>query len=107
MNNQDIGTLDRWRGRVAVVTEASSGIGWAIALDLLQAGLRVAVCARRLSVIEGLGEGAGMPDAFLVCRVDLRVASEIDGFFDTVRKHWQGVHVLVNNAGLGFAGDLA
>jgi len=103
-SNSDI---QRWRGRVAVVTGASSGIGRVITLGLLKAGMRVAVCARRLEAIEGLGEEAGMPDAFLACRVDLRVASEIGGFFDTVRKRWQGVHVLVNNAGLGFAGDLA
>jgi len=99
--------IQRWRGHVAVVTGASSGIGRVITLGLLKAGMRVAVCARRLEAIEGLGEEAGMPDAFLACRVDLRVASEIVKFFDTVGKRWQGVHVLVNNAGLGFAGDLA
>jgi NADP-dependent 3-hydroxy acid dehydrogenase YdfG len=99
--------MDRWRSRVAVVTGASSGIGRAITLGLLKAGMRVAVCARRLEAIEGLGEEAGMPGAFLACRADLRVESEIVGLFDTVRKRWQGVHVLVNNAGLGFAGDLA
>ena len=99
--------IQRWRGRVAVVTGASSGIGRAITLELLKAGMQVAACARRLEAIEGLGKEAGRPDAFWACRVDLRVESDIVGFFDTVRKRWQGAHVLVNNAGLGFAGDLA
>ena len=81
MEDRNRTSMDRWRGRVAVVTGASSGIGRAIALNLLQAGLRVAVCARRLSAIEDLGEEAGTPDAFLACRVDLRVASEIGGVF--------------------------
>ena len=107
MEDRNRTAMERWRGRVAVVTGASSGIGRAITLGLLKAGMRVAVCARRLEAIEGLGKEAGRLDAFLACRVDLRVESEIVGFFDTVRKRWQGAHVLVNNAGLGFAGDLA
>ena len=106
MEDRNKASMDRWRSRVAVVTGASSGIGQVVTLGLLKAGMRVAVCARRLEAIEGLGEEAGMPDAFLACRADLRIESEIVGFFDTVRKRWQGVHVLVNNAGLGFAGDL-
>ncbi|MDP6551377.1 MAG: SDR family NAD(P)-dependent oxidoreductase [Arenicellales bacterium] len=99
--------MDRWRGRVAVVTGASSGIGRAVALDLLKAGMRVAVCARRLELIENLGFEAGVPDAFMAKAADLRVESEIGGFFDAVKSHWQGVHVLVNNAGLGFEGELS
>ena len=99
--------MDRWRGRVAVVTGASSGIGRAVALDLLKTGMHVAVCSRRLDLIENMGVEAGAPDAFMAKAADLRMESEIAGFFDAVKDHWQGVHVLVNNAGLGFEGNLA
>lgn len=39
--------LEAWRGRVAVVTGASSGIGWAVCEALGRAGLRVVAVARR------------------------------------------------------------
>ncbi len=106
-DNELNSTRQRWGGRVAVVTGASSGIGRAITLSLLKAGMRVAVCARRLEAIEGLGAEAGAPEAFFAHRADLRAEDEIAGFFQAVRERWQGVHVLVNNAGLGFAGELA
>lgn len=39
--------LQAWRGKVAVVTGASSGIGWGVCEALGRAGLRVVAVARR------------------------------------------------------------
>ena len=44
--------MERWAGRVAVVTGASSGIGAAIVQEFVQKGLRVAGFARRVDRIQ-------------------------------------------------------
>ncbi len=46
--------LRRWQGKVALVTGASAGIGWAICELLATAGLRVVAVARRRDRLEAL-----------------------------------------------------
>ncbi|MDH4247637.1 MAG: SDR family NAD(P)-dependent oxidoreductase [Deltaproteobacteria bacterium] len=94
--------LDRWRGKVALVTGASSGIGSGIALALAGMGMRVALAGRRqdrlrkvASEVERLGSEA------LTLVVDLRSEEALMAMFSRIRERWGGVDVLINNAGLG------
>jgi NADP-dependent 3-hydroxy acid dehydrogenase YdfG len=82
--------MERWRGRVALVTGASSGIGRAVAHRLAEDGLRVAICARRSERLEELAS-----------QLSRHSEGEILGLFERVRGLWGGVDVLINNAGLG------
>jgi UDP-glucose 4-epimerase len=94
-----------WRGKVAVVTGASSGIGAATARRLALAGLRVVLAARseeRLrDVAAGIRERGG--EAMVVV-ADLTQEEDRLRLFDEVRSAYGGADVLVNNAGLGWYG---
>ena len=95
-------TMEHWRGRVALVTGASSGIGRAVATTLAADGLRVALAARRADRLAALeqelrargGDAVAIP-------TDLRTEADILALFRRVRESWGGVDVLVNNGGLG------
>ena len=44
--------MDRWRGRVALVTGASVGIGASVVEKLVEHGMTVVGCARNVAKIE-------------------------------------------------------
>ena len=44
--------MERWKGRVAIVTGASAGIGYETAKRLAQLGVVVVGCARNIETIE-------------------------------------------------------
>lgn len=94
--------MERWRGKVALVTGASSGIGRATARRLAREGMRVVLASRRVERLEELAKDLAAlgADAFAQ-PVDLRDEDSIEELFATVRERFGGVDVLVNNAGLG------
>lgn len=97
-------SLEAWRGKVALVTGASSGIGRAVATALGSGGMKVAAVARRFERLEALRREivAAHPDAeVLPIACDVRDEAQIVAAVQTVRDTWGGVDVLVNNAGLG------
>lgn len=99
--------LERWAGRVAVVTGASSGIGAAVARALAGAGMKVACFARRHDRLEALREQTeGGPGEVHPYEVDLRQVDALPGAFRQVASDLGGIDVLVNNAGLGHKAPL-
>ncbi|PSN43294.1 Farnesol dehydrogenase [Blattella germanica] len=46
--------MDRWVGRVAIVTGASAGIGASISEELVKKGLKVVGLARRVEMIQSM-----------------------------------------------------
>lgn len=92
------------RGRVALVTGASSGIGAATARVLADAGLRVAVCARRKDRLEHLAaELIARGSEATAHAVDVTDALAVRAMVDEVTARWGRLDVLVNNAGRGLA----
>lgn len=96
--------MNRWQGKVALVTGASAGIGHAVAHALAAAGMRVVLSARRLDRLEALKKEleAHTPNpGVMTISTDLRNEADLHGMFAKVRQEWGGVDVLINNAGLG------
>ncbi|MCX2727929.1 3-oxoacyl-ACP reductase FabG [Thermomicrobium sp. 4228-Ro] len=96
-------TLLDWRldGKVALVTGASSGLGYASALALAEAGADVAVAGRsldRLAAVCQAIEARGR-QAYPVA-VDVRDVVQIRRMADEVYDRFGHIDILVNSAGL-------
>jgi NADP-dependent 3-hydroxy acid dehydrogenase YdfG len=90
------------RGRVAVVTGASSGIGAATARALAADGYQVALLARRTDRIMALAEELG--DGAIAIEADVTDRDSIVAAAQRVADELGGADVLVNNAGVMLLG---
>lgn len=87
-------------GKTAIVTGASTGIGFGIAEALLAAGCRVAVCARSQDKLEAAGDRLGNdPHQVLAVRADVSIESDVQRLFKETQKVLGSPDILVNNAG--------
>ncbi|KAL7740664.1 hypothetical protein ACLKA6_000037 [Drosophila palustris] len=93
--------MDRWQNRVAVVTGASSGIGAALVVDLVNAGLVVVGLARRVERIKELQKllPAERSDKLIPLFCDVGNEDSMNEAFDVIEKQLGGVDILINNAG--------
>lgn len=89
----------------AVVTGASSGIGWEIASQLANEGWRVLAVARRGNRLEQLAErGNGN---IIPCPCDLTSEDGPRRVIQTAQDRFRGLDLLVNNAGTSWVGTVA
>ena len=97
------------RGSRILITGASSGIGRALAGLAAQAGARVAVASRSMEKLEQLAAELKLSTGADILPVAADVTSEADRrrLLDTVVEHFDGLDVLVNNAGVGSFGHFA
>jgi NAD(P)-dependent dehydrogenase (short-subunit alcohol dehydrogenase family) len=83
--------------RHALVTGGGSGIGAAIALALVDAGMRVTITGRRLAVLQALV--ARHPGQMQAVVADVSDAQAVEQAFAQARAQFGPIQVLVNNAG--------
>jgi NAD(P)-dependent dehydrogenase (short-subunit alcohol dehydrogenase family) len=90
--------------KTAIVTGAASGIGRAMALGLLGAGINVAAVDRTAPGLESLATAAhGKPGAVQTIHADLAQPDAFDRIVAATLDRHGRIDVLVNNAGIGQA----
>jgi 3-oxoacyl-[acyl-carrier protein] reductase len=99
------------RGKVALVTGASRGIGKAIAQSLLKEGCRVAICARdgaRLrAIVSELSHGKNGTDTHVIgLPTDVTDDAAVQKFVANAHETFGRIDILVNNAGTHLRGTV-
>lgn len=95
--------MERWSGKIAIVTGASSGIGASIVVELAKAGVRVVGLARRAERIEALKEqlSDSVKGELHAFKCDVTSETDIKSAFKWVELKFGGIDILINNAGVG------
>jgi NADP-dependent 3-hydroxy acid dehydrogenase YdfG len=91
--------------KIALITGASSGIGYATAKELATLGYDVIAVARRKDRLIELQEDLNQNPETSDCRVylaelDVRNKMDVQSFYDALPEDWKAIEILVNNAGL-------
>ncbi|CAL7937803.1 unnamed protein product [Xylocopa violacea] len=93
--------MDKWAGKLAVVTGASSGIGAAIVKQLVNNGMVVAGLARRVEKIKELEQSLEeSPGKLYAVECDVSKEDSVIAAFAWVQENLGPVNVLVNSAGI-------
>jgi NAD(P)-dependent dehydrogenase (short-subunit alcohol dehydrogenase family) len=96
-----------FRGKTALITGGSRGLGLLLAGELARAGARVAICARDANELERAAAEVsrfGAPVYTEVC--DLRIRAHVDAMVDSLIDRAGPIDVLINNAGVVQAGPV-
>ncbi len=96
------------KGKVAIVTGASDGLGRAAAARLALCGAKVAMAARRPDALESAAQAIGKATGaeILARPTDVTKSVELEALVRAVSQQFGGIDVLVNNAGTSSAGAL-
>src|SRR5687768_9529375 len=93
-------STDFLRDKVAIITGASSGIGWETALALAKEAACVALAARRAEALHKLAEQTErLARKTLVLQTDVTQHEQVEAMVQEVLKHWGRVDILISNAG--------
>ncbi len=89
--------------KVALITGASQGIGFAVAQALAREGVHVALCARRADRVAAAAATihAERGVRTLGVAADVTAPADIERLVQTVEAHFGGVDILIDNAGAG------
>ena len=89
------------KGKIAIVTGGSEGIGRSISETLSREGVKVSICSRRFDILNDaaidITKRTGVE--VLPIQADVTNVEDIDNLVNSTVTHFGGVDILVNNAG--------
>ncbi len=88
------------KGKVAIVTGASGGIGKIIIQALAKEGLSLVLAARRLEVLEELKKSLPRPDEVLAVKCDVTKQADLENLVSQAHAKFKRIDCLVNGAGV-------
>jgi len=95
--------MDRWAGKVALVTGASAGIGTAISYKLVESGVNVIGCARNIDKLNQISEQIAAQKysgTFKPLKCDVKSETDIKSVFEAIKSQFGRIDICINNAGL-------
>ena len=88
------------KGKVAIITGSTEGIGKATALNFAQQGAKVAICSRDAEKVKhAVAEIEAAGGEVLGMAADISKAADIEQFINAVVAKFGRIDILVNNAG--------
>ncbi|SNS22790.1 hypothetical protein/serine 3-dehydrogenase [Granulicella rosea] len=94
--------MESLRGKIVLITGASSGIGKATAYAFAARGAKLVLCARRLELLDGEVDGltSAGAEGVLNVQLDVQDRAAVEAALAGLPEEWKAIDVLVNNAGL-------
>jgi short-subunit dehydrogenase len=100
--------MNYWRGKRAVVTGGSAGLGRAIAAELVRHGARVAIVARGKDALDAAAEDLRSHGGnVLAAAADVTNPDDVNRLASTIASAWGGLDFLCHSAGRSMRGTIA
>jgi 3-oxoacyl-[acyl-carrier protein] reductase len=93
------------KDKIALVTGASKGIGYAIAEALLNEGAKVMICGRDMRDLKQAVEWLSAKGSVEAEVCDVRSEDQVRILVSECERRFGGIDILVNNAGMGVFGE--